>query len=79
VEAAGSTTDTRVEDLVKDRTLYRKRRNQYFWGMALFYVYAVLDGMVDAALSDFDAPQRFAVDAGPGPEGTLALEARIPF
>jgi TM2 domain-containing membrane protein YozV len=66
-----------LEDLEKDRTLYRKRRNQYFWGMALFYVYAVLDGMVDASLSDFDAPQHFAVLAGP--EGTIACEWNIPF
>ncbi|HKP97796.1 MAG TPA: DUF5683 domain-containing protein [Fibrobacteria bacterium] len=66
-----------VSDLEKDRTLYRKRRNQYFWGMGLFYVYAVLDGMVDASLADFDAPHRFAFTAGP--EGALACEWRIPF
>jgi hypothetical protein len=66
-----------LEDLRLDRTLYRKRRNQYFWGMALFYVYAVLDGMVDASLSDFDAPQHFAVMGAP--DGTLACEWRIPF
>jgi hypothetical protein len=74
---AGSETDTRVQTLEKDRTLYRKRRNQYFWGMSLFYVYAVLDGMVDAALSDFDAPQRFAVTAGP--DGSVGLLASLPF
>ncbi len=68
---------TTVDELVKDRTLYRKRRNQYFWGMALFYVYAVLDGMVDASLADFDAPQHFAITGGP--EGTLACEWSIPF
>lgn len=66
-----------LDDLQKDRTLYRKRRNQYFWGMALFYVYAVLDGMVDASLADFDAPQHFAVLGGP--EGTIACEWSIPF
>jgi hypothetical protein len=66
-----------VSDLGKDRTLYRKRRNQYFWGMALIYVYAVLDGMVDASLSDFDAPSRFAV--APSPEGGLAMAWTIPF
>ncbi|MDB5050434.1 MAG: hypothetical protein JWO30_3505 [Fibrobacteres bacterium] len=66
-----------ITELEKDRTLYRKRRNQYFWAMGLFYVYAVLDGMVDASLSDFDAPQKFAVTAGP--EGSLACEWRIPF
>jgi hypothetical protein len=71
---AGSTTITELE---KDRTLYRKRRNQYFWGMALFYVYAVMDGMVDASLADFDAPSRFALM--PGPQGSLAAEWRFPI
>jgi hypothetical protein len=66
-----------IDQLEKDRTLYRKRRNQYYWGMALLYVYAVLDGMVDASLSDFDAPGRFAFSAGP--RGTLACEWRVPF
>jgi len=61
-----------VEELTQDRTLYRKRRNQYYWGMALFYFYAVLDGMVDASLSDFDAPQRFAITARPSWEGSPA-------
>ncbi len=63
--------------LEKDRTLYRKRRNQYYWGMALFYVYAVLDGMVDASLSDFDSPQHFAITVDP--KGTVACEFNIPF
>ena len=66
-----------VEDLERDRTLYRKRRNQYFWGMAILYIYAVMDGMVDAALSDFDAPSRFAVAVEP--EGAVALKLRLPF
>ena len=66
-----------IAELEKDRTLYRKRRNQYYWGMALFYVYAVLDGMVDASLSDFDAPSRFA--ASPTPEGGLSLAWNFPF
>ena len=72
VEAPGD-----VADMEKDRTLYRKRRNQYFWGMALFYVYAVLDGMVDASLSDFDAPSRFALS--PAPDGSIAVAWNIPF
>lgn len=66
-----------VSDLEKDRTLYRKRRNQYYWGMALFYIYAVLDGMVDASLSDFDAPSKFA--AMPTPQGGMALAWSIRF
>jgi hypothetical protein len=66
------TASSSVADLEKDRTLYRKRRNQYYWGMALLYVYAILDGMVDASLSDFDAPSRFAFV--PRPDGTLGWE-----
>lgn len=66
-----------VEDLELDRTLYRKRRNQYFWGMALLYMYAVMDGMVDAALSDFDSPERFAVTLEP--TGAMSLQMRLPF
>lgn len=49
-----------------DRTTYRRKRNQYYWGAALLYVYAIMDGMVDAALSDFDRPNRYAI--GPGRE-----------
>lgn len=74
---AGSGSSPAVRQLEKDRTLYRKRRNQYFWGMALFYVYASLDGMVDASLADFDAPKRFAVELSP--TGALACEWQIPF
>lgn len=66
-----------ITELEKDRTLYRKRRNQYYWGIGLLYVYAVLDGMVDASLSDFDAPSRFAV--APSPEGGLAMAWTLPF
>lgn len=61
---AGQGTATEIEDLNRDRTLYRKRRNQYYWGITLFYVYAIMDGMVDAALWDFDKPEHFAI--GPG-------------
>lgn len=73
---AGPTSEE-VGDLEKDRTLYRKRRNQYFWGMTLLYMYSIMDGMVDAALSDFDSPERFAFTAGPS--GLLALEMKVPF
>ena len=74
-EDPGGSAD--LTELKKDQTLFRKRRNQYFWGMALFYVYAVLDGMVDASLSDFDSPSHFAV--APGPDGSLAVAWSIPF
>ena len=64
---------TDVEQLDVDRTLYRKRRNQYYWGMALLYVYGVLDGMVDAALSDFDKPNRYALEPGSTPLSAVAV------
>lgn len=65
-----------VSQLELDRTVYRRKRNQYYWGAALLYVYAVMDGMVDAALSDFDSPNRYAL--GPGLE-PLSFTASISF
>ncbi len=59
-----------------NRVEYRKNRNEYYWAMALLYVYGVLDGMVDASLSDFDAPNRYAIGPGPQP---LSLVASIHF
>ena len=40
---------------------FRKKRNQYIWGMALIYLYSIADAAVDAALSDFDSPAYWAV------------------
>jgi TM2 domain-containing membrane protein YozV len=65
-----------IFQLQLDRTVYRRKRNQYYWGAALLYVYAVMDGMVDAALSDFDRPNRYAL--GPGLE-PLSFTASISF
>lgn len=67
---------TNLDELEQDRTTYRRLRNQYYWGMALFYVYAIMDGMVDAALSDFDSPRRYAF--GPGKE-PLSFMATLSF
>jgi len=52
--AEGNTTEktTAAEDLV----FFRKKRNQYIWGLALFYIYSIADAAVDATLSDFDSP-----------------------
>jgi len=65
-----------VDQLNLDRTAYRKRRNQYFWGIGLLYVYSIMDGMVDAALSDFDQPNRYALGPGDTP---LSLTAYVHF
>ena len=75
----GQGLTTELETLDRDRTLYRKRRNQYYWGMALLYIYAALDGMVDAAMSDFDSPKRYALEPGLSPEGGMSLLARLDF
>jgi TM2 domain-containing membrane protein YozV len=63
---------TDIDEMERDRTLYRRRRNQYYWGSALLYVYAILDGMVDAAMSDFDRPNRYALMPGPLPMSFVA-------
>lgn len=68
--------DASQSPLSVDRTLYRKRRNQYYWGMAILYVYAIMDGMVDAALSDFDHANRYALGPGSTP---LSLAAYLHF
>ncbi len=75
-QAQGQTPLQDLNQLQLDRTLYRKRRNQYYWGMSLFYLYAVLDGMVDAALSDFDRPNRYSLGPGLTP---LSVAANISF
>jgi hypothetical protein len=67
---------TEITQLQQDRTIFRRRRNQYYWGSAVLYVYAIMDGMVDAALSDFDRPNRYAI--GPGLE-PLSFVATVSF
>ena len=47
---------------------FRKRRNQYVWGMGLVYIYQVLDAAVDARLSRFHRPFPFAVAPLPDPD-----------
>ena len=61
-----------VDGLEQDRQIYRRRRNQYFFGMGILYIYAVMDGMVDAALSDFDRPNRYAIGPGLEPFSVVA-------
>ena len=56
-----------VNDIRSDVTTYRKSRNQYYWGIALLYLYSIGDAVVDAALNDFDAPERYALVPGPSP------------
>lgn len=75
--AQGYSSNT--SDLVEDRTLFRRRRNQYYWAAGVLYVYAIMDGMVDAALSDFDKPNRYArYNIGPGFE-PFSVVATVSF
>ncbi|MBF0432787.1 MAG: hypothetical protein HQK83_15995 [Fibrobacteria bacterium] len=55
------------ESLRKKLTIYRKRRNQYFWGMAILHFYSIGDAVVDAMLNDFDTPDKFALGPGSTP------------
>ena len=52
--ARGDSTSTDVA--VQQASFFRKRRNQYIWGMGLIYVYQILDAVVDARLSRVDQP-----------------------
>jgi len=60
-KAEGISELTKLEEKA---TLFRKRRNQYFWGIALLYLYSLGDAVVDASLSDFDHPNKFAINLG---------------
>lgn len=49
---------------------FRKRRNQYIWGLGLLYVYQILDATVDARLSRIETTPRLSLEPdwrqGPG-------------
>ncbi len=53
---------------------FRKRRNQYVWGLGLIYVYQILDAVVDARLSRVETSPSFVLAPslrGPGLEASL--------
>jgi len=55
---------------------FRKRRNQYVWGLGLLYVYQILDAVVDARLSRVETAPSFVLAPslrGPGLEASLAF------
>lgn len=54
----GRSTATAVEQT----EFFRKRRNQYIWGLGLVYVYQILDAAVDARLSRFGRPFPLALE-----------------
>jgi hypothetical protein len=45
----------------EDVLFFRKKRNQYIWAIALFYIYSMADAAVDAMLHDFDSPAYFVM------------------
>jgi TM2 domain-containing membrane protein YozV len=50
---ADSTSTTEIQEQL---VFFRKRRNQYVWGLGLIYIYQILDAVVDARLSRVDQP-----------------------
>ncbi|MEK7395081.1 MAG: DUF5683 domain-containing protein, partial [Fibrobacterota bacterium] len=47
---------------------FRKRRNQYIWGLGVVYVYQVMDAAVDARLSRFGMPFKLELEPQPQPD-----------
>jgi len=47
---------TSTAEIQQELVFFRKRRNQYVWGLGLIYVYQILDAVVDARLSRVDQP-----------------------
>jgi len=45
----------------EDVLFFRKKRNQYVWAIALFYIYSMADAAVDAMLHNFDSPTYFVM------------------
>lgn len=51
---------------------FRKRRNQYAWGLGLIYIYQILDAAVDARLSRIDAESPLSLEPSPLGPGLVA-------
>jgi len=45
----------------EDVLFFRRKRNQYVWAIALFYIYSMADAAVDAMLHNFDSPAYFVM------------------
>jgi len=61
----------------EDVLFFRKKRNQYVWAIALFYIYSMADAAVDAMLHDFDSPAYFVMQ--PTFNNGLSAEAGFNF
>lgn len=56
-ENARAVADSTSTDQIQQQLVFfRKRRNQYVWGLGLIYVYQILDAVVDARLSRVEQP-----------------------
>jgi len=63
-ENARAIADSASTDVIQQQLVfYRKRRNQYVWGLGLIYIYQILDAVVDARLSRVDQP--FPISVSP--------------
>lgn len=60
---------------VEQADFFRKRRNQYIWGLGLLYVYQILDATVDARLARIETAPSLSLSPdwrqGPGLVATL--------
>jgi len=52
----------------KQTEFFRKRRNQYIWGLGVVYIYQVMDAAVDARLSRFSLPFQLELEPQPQPD-----------
>jgi len=59
IARADSASTTTID---QQQAFFRKRRNQYIWGLGLIYVYQIVDAMVDARLSRVDQPFPIALE-----------------
>ena len=63
-----SSAFTSQQSIVNSQLIdFRKRRNQFLWGIVILYLYSIGDSIVDAILQDFNQPKSFAITPGSSP------------
>ena len=68
--ADGRTTNQ--SQITTQENFYRKRRNQYYWGLGMLYIYQIIDAVVDARLDELKKPFRLTLEPHPDGPGLLA-------
>jgi len=63
---------THQSQMVTQENFYRKRRNQYYWGLGVLYIYQIIDAVVDAHLDELKKPFRLTLEPHPDGPGVLA-------